>query len=90
MWNRNAHTCRAVILVFYWKIDMEIALNNIRQEEGINDEILPLKTRLEERLNLTRQVEGEKRVLLTWNKVMRLCLIAGLSLPESRLMEEVT
>lgn len=90
MWNSNAHTCRAVILVFYWKIDMEIALNNIRQEEGINDEILPLKTRLEERLNLTRQVEGEKRVLLTWNKVMRLCLIAGLSLPESRLMEEVT
>ena len=67
---------------------MEIALNNIRQAEGINDEILPLKTRLEERLNLTRQVEGEKRVLLTWYKVMRLCLIAGLSLPAPRSVEE--
>ncbi|MGM9797008.1 MAG: ATP-binding protein [Parabacteroides sp.] len=65
-------------------------MNNIRQAEGINDEILPLKIRLEERLNLTLQVEGEKRALLTWNKVMRLCLIAGLSLPEPRSMEEVT
>ena len=66
---------------------MEVALENIRQAEGMVEAILPLKEILEKRLNLSRQVEGEKDSVLTLNKVMRICLIASLSLNEKRSVE---
>lgn len=63
---------------------MEVALENIRQAEGMVEAIMPLKEKLEKRLNLSRQVEGERDAMLTLNKVMRICLIASLSLTEKR------
>lgn len=71
---------------------MEVALENIRQAEGITEAVLPLKEKLEQRINLSRQVGDtpgtlttwSKGVSLTWNKVMRICLIASLSLAEKR------
>lgn len=59
---------------------MEVALENIRQAEGIVEALAPLKEKLERRLNLSRQVEGERAIVLTVNKVMRICLITSLSL----------
>lgn len=63
---------------------MEVALENIRQAEGMVEAIMPLKEKLEKRLNLSRQVEGERDAMLTLNKVMRICLIASLSLTDKR------
>ena len=57
---------------------MEIALDNIRQAEGILDELNELKENIENRINLSQVAGNEKRVLLTGNKIMRICLIAGL------------
>ena len=51
------------------------------------DDILPLKEKLEKRLNLSRQVEGDKACVLMVNKVMRICLIASLSLAEKRSLD---
>lgn len=53
------------------------------------DAILPLKEKLEKRLNLSRQVAGEKECVLTVNKVMRISLIASLSLAEKRNVEDL-
>ena len=63
---------------------MEIALDNIRQSEGILDNLNSIKEKIENRLNLTKRPNGEKRIILTGNKIMRLCLIAGLSLAQDR------
>ena len=53
------------------------------------DAILPLKEKLEKRLNLSRQVAGEKDCLMTINKVMRISLIASLSLSEKRNVDDL-
>lgn len=63
---------------------MEVALDNIRQAEDMTDAVMPLKEKLERRLNLSQQVEGEKNCILTMNKVMRICLIASLSMSDKR------
>ena len=63
---------------------MEVALENIRQAEGITEDILPLKELMERRFNLSRQVSGGKQLVFTMNKIMRICLIASLGLSEKR------
>ena len=68
---------------------MEIALDNIRQAEGILDELNGLKENIENRINLSQVAGNEKRVLLTGNKIMRICLIAGLNVAEKRSMERI-
>lgn len=68
---------------------MEISFDNIRQAEGMAEAVLPLKERIEGRLNLSRQVSGEKYLVLTLNKVMRISLIASLSLSEARSIDEL-
>ena len=68
---------------------MEIALDNIRQAEGLANDIAPLKERLERRMNLTRQVDGGQNIVLTLNKVMRICLIASLSLSDKRSVDDL-
>ena len=68
---------------------MEIALDNIRQAEGILDELNGLKEIIESRINLSQVAGNEKRVLLTGNKIMRICLIAGLNVAEKRSMERI-
>lgn len=57
---------------------MEISLDNIRQAEAILDDLAQIKDKIESRLNLSSQVDRSKRVTLTGNKIMRICLVVGL------------
>ena len=64
---------------------MEVALENLRIGEGINERLMPLKQLLEEKLNLSRQVaNGEKINSVVNTKIQRMALIAGLAIPEQR------
>ena len=70
-------------------IDMSIInFSNTRQMEGLLDEISPVKELMENKINLSRIVDREKRVSLTLNKVMRICFIVGLSIPVERKEED--
>lgn len=68
---------------------MEINFDNIRQAEGILDSLAELKEKIESRINLIEQVEDEKKVILTGNKIMRICLIVGLYQDGERNMDKV-
>lgn len=68
---------------------MEVALDNIRQAENIGNDLLALKEKLEERMNLSTVVGKEKKVTLNGNKVMRIALLVGLSLSEKRTLESI-
>lgn len=68
---------------------MDIVLDNLRQAEGIIDDITPLKSLLETKFNLTKQVEGTNSYTFPLNKVMRICLLVGLNLQETRKMEDI-
>ena len=57
---------------------MEISFDNLRQAEGIIDNLNEVKEKLEQRINLQHQAADEKKVSLTGNKIMRICLIVGL------------
>ncbi|MCH3993486.1 MAG: DUF87 domain-containing protein [Prevotella sp.] len=63
---------------------MEVALDNIRQAENISNDLLSLKDKLEERINLSYVIGKEKKVILNGNKVMRIALLVGLSLSDHR------
>lgn len=67
---------------------MEVALDNIRQAEGIIDNLTEIKSIIEDKLNLEKPAKDEKRLNLTGNKAMRICLLVGLSLSEPRSLEE--
>lgn len=66
-----------------------INLQNIRQAEGLLEELLEVRIKIEQRLNLDRYSGNRKNVVLTGNKIMRICLIAGLSSLEQRDIGEV-
>lgn len=68
---------------------MEISFYNVRQSEGIFDELNIIKETLENKINLSRTIGKEKRVTLTNNKVMRICFIVGLSQAGLRNLDEV-
>ena len=51
-----------------------INFSNTRQMEGLLDEISQVKELIENKINLTRVADREKRVCLTLNKVMRICV----------------
>ncbi len=68
---------------------MEVLLDNIRQAEGIIDDIAPLKDLLSRKMNLSKKVTDEKEGFFTWNKVMRICLIANLSLSVKRSIDDL-
>jgi hypothetical protein len=68
---------------------MEISFYNVRQSEGIFDELNIIKETLENKINLSRTIGKEKRVTLTNNKVMRICFIVGLSQAGQRNLDEV-
>lgn len=57
---------------------MDISFDNLRQAEGIIDNLNEIKEKLERRINLQYQASEEKKVSLTGNKIMRICLIVGL------------
>ena len=68
---------------------MEISFYNVRQSEGIFDELNAIKDTIENKINLSRTIGKEKRVILTNNKVMRICFIVGLSQTGQRNLNEV-
>lgn len=67
---------------------MTIQFSNTRQMDGLLDAISPVKELIENKINLSRIVGKEKRVILAQNKVMRICFIVGLSLADKRTMQD--
>jgi len=68
---------------------MEIALDNIRQAEGILDNLAEIKEVIENKINLDKPAALEKRIILPGNKIMRICLLVGLYQSEKRDLEKV-
>lgn len=68
---------------------MEVVLDNIMQAENIIEDIQPLKDLFERKINLSRQLGQGKPIMLTWNKIMRICLIASLNLPDKRSIDNL-
>lgn len=66
-----------------------INLQNIRQAEGLMEELHDVRTRIEQRINLEKYSNNQKSVVINGNKIMRICLLAGLSSKEPRDMEAV-
>ena len=56
-----------------------INLQNIRQAEGLIDILHDVRTKIEQRINLEKYTVNQKPVVLNGNKIMRICLLAGLS-----------
>ena len=61
-----------------------INLQNIRQAEGLMDSLHDVRTKIEQRINLKKYTANQKPVSLNGNKIMRICLLAGLSNKEHR------
>lgn len=61
-----------------------INLQNIRQAEGLMDDLHEVRTKIEQRINLEKYSTNQKGVIITGNKIMRICLLAGLSNKELR------
>jgi energy-coupling factor transporter ATP-binding protein EcfA2 len=61
-----------------------INLQNIRQAEGIIESLHEVKAKIEQRINLAKYSANQKPVSLAGNKIMRICLLAGLSNKEQR------
>lgn len=63
---------------------MLLELEKCVQSDTIQDDLSALKSSLEERLNLQSYPKGVRPMNLTQNKLMRLCLLVGLSDGEER------
>jgi hypothetical protein len=61
-----------------------INLQNIRQAEGLMDELNEVRLKIEQRINLEKYSTSQKPVVLNGNKIMRICLLAGLTNKEPR------
>jgi len=66
-----------------------INLQNIRQAEGLLEELHDIRTKIEQRINLEKYSDGQKVVAINNNKIMRICLLAGLSSKEHRNLDDV-
>lgn len=66
-----------------------INLQNIRQAEGLLESLQETRLKIEQRINLKKQSGSQKPVAITGNKIMRICLLAGLSVKEQRFIETV-
>ena len=69
---------------------MEISFYNVRQSEGIFDKLNGIKETIENKINLSRIVGKEKKIILTNNKIMRICFLAGLSQTGQRDLNKVS
>ena len=65
-----------------------INLQNIRQAEGLLEELHEIRTKIEQRINLEKYSERTKALNLNNSKIMRICLLAGLSSNETRKRED--
>ncbi len=61
-----------------------INLQNIRQSEGLMDSLHEIRSKIEQRINLEKYTANHKPIALNGNKIMRICLMAGLSNKEHR------
>ena len=66
-----------------------INLQNIRQAEGLMDSLHDVRTKIEQRINLEKYTPNQKPVSLTGNKIMRICLLAGLSSKDQRELSSI-
>ena len=66
-----------------------INILNIRQAEGLNEAIAELKIIIEKRINLNSYSDNKSYVSLSNNKLMRICLLAGLTSEEKRSLKEL-
>ncbi|GAB1450268.1 hypothetical protein MASR2M47_03240 [Draconibacterium sp.] len=65
-----------------------INFQGIREAEGLKENLSDVKGKIEERINLAKY-NTQKNVVLNGNKIMRICLLAGLSSSEPRSLEEL-
>ena len=68
---------------------MKINFAGLRAVEGMADQLQPLADLIEEKINLNGVVNNEKRIAVAKNKIMRICLIAGLYTAEQRNMLDI-
>ncbi len=61
-----------------------INLQNIRQAESLMDSLHDVRTKIEQRINLETHSVNQRPVTLNGNKIMRICLLAGLASKEQR------
>ena len=66
-----------------------INLQNIRQTEGLLEELHGIRIKLEQRINLQKNSNLKKPISLNGNKIMRICLLAGLSSKETRNLDPI-
>lgn len=65
-----------------------INFQNIREAEGLKETLNDIRTVIEVRINL-KKYSSEKLITLNGNKIMRICLLAGLTSSEQRSIENV-
>ena len=63
---------------------MPLQFGDIYVPENFNSEFAPLKEKIESLINLSRSVGTERRYTIPNNKLMRICLLVGLSSPGRR------
>lgn len=68
---------------------MALGLDNIRQAEGLLDELSEVKYKIEQRINLKEYTENVRPVTLKGNKIMRICLLVGLNSSEERTLDNL-
>lgn len=66
-----------------------INLQNIRQSEGLMEDLSEVRSKIEQRINLADYSPNQKPVALNGNKIMRICLLAGLTNQEHRDLSSV-
>jgi len=66
-----------------------INFQNIRQAEGLMEDLHEVRSKIEERINLDKYSPNQKGVMINGNKIMRICLMAGLSSSDLRDLQEV-
>lgn len=63
---------------------MPLQFGDIYVPENFNSEFAPLREKIENIINLSRTVGNERRYTIPNNKLMRICLLVGLSTPGQR------
>ena len=66
-----------------------INFQSIRESEGLKETLHDVRVLIENRINLSKYSSNQKAVVLNGNKIMRICLLAGLSNSEPRNIEEL-
>lgn len=64
-------------------------LNNIRQAENLFEDLFEIRSKIEHYINLDNYSSNQKPVNINGHKIMRICLLAGLSNKEKRDIVEV-